>query len=92
MIQEIFKMLNQYAVDIPTLPVNLCLVHLSQFLVECKAVLLECRAVNMGRQAFGTHIVYRETCLQIRRRHLQHLIHKGSIHGSLMYQNTHHRM
>ena len=25
MIQEIFKMLNQYAVDIPTLPVNLCL-------------------------------------------------------------------
>ena len=25
MIQEIFKMLNQYIVDIPTLPVNLCL-------------------------------------------------------------------
>ena len=35
MIQEIFKMLNQYAVDIPTLPVNLCLSHLIQFLVEC---------------------------------------------------------
>ena len=33
MIQEIFKMLNQYAVDIPTLPVNLCLSHLIQFLV-----------------------------------------------------------
>ena len=31
MIQEIFKMLNQYAVDIPTLPVNLCLSHLIQF-------------------------------------------------------------
>ena len=30
-----FKMLNQYAVDIPTLPVNLCLSHLNQFLVEC---------------------------------------------------------
>ena len=26
-------MLNQYAVDIPTLPVNLCLFHLIQFLV-----------------------------------------------------------
>ena len=31
MIQEIFKMLNQYAVDIPTLPVNLCLSHLILF-------------------------------------------------------------
>ena len=26
---------NQYAVDIPTLPVNLCLSHLILFLVEC---------------------------------------------------------
>ena len=32
---EIFKMLNQHAVDIPTLPVNQCLSHLIQFLVEC---------------------------------------------------------
>ena len=33
MIQNIFKMLNQYAVGpIPTLPVNLCLSHLIQFL------------------------------------------------------------
>ena len=30
-----FKMLNQYAVDFPTLPVNHCLSHLIQFLVEC---------------------------------------------------------
>ena len=35
MIQEIFKTLNQYAVDIHTLPVNLCLSHLIQLLVEC---------------------------------------------------------
>ena len=35
MIQEIFKMLNQYAVDNPTLPVNQYLSHLIQFLVEC---------------------------------------------------------
>ena len=33
--QEIFKMLNQYSVDIHTLPVNLCLSHLIQFFVEC---------------------------------------------------------
>ena len=30
-----FKMLNQHTVDIPTFPVNLCLSHLIQFLVEC---------------------------------------------------------
>ena len=47
-------MLNQYAVDIPTLPVNPCLSHLIQFLVEC-------RAAKMGRQAFGAHMVYRGT-------------------------------
>ena len=35
MIQEIFKMPNQDAVDIPTLPVSLCLSHLIRFLVEC---------------------------------------------------------
>ena len=34
-IREIFKMLNQYAVDILTLPVNQCLSLLIQFLVEC---------------------------------------------------------
>ena len=61
MIQEIFKMLNLYAVDIPTSPVNLCLSHLIQFLVECLAVQKECRAAEIGRQAFGTHMVYRET-------------------------------
>ena len=35
MIREIFKMLNQYAVDNPTLPVNQCFSHLIQILVEC---------------------------------------------------------
>ena len=33
--EEILKMLNQYAVDNPTFPVNLCHSHLIQFLVEC---------------------------------------------------------
>ena len=35
MIREIFKMLNQYAVDNPTLPVNQRFSHLSEILAEC---------------------------------------------------------
>ena len=35
MIGEILKMLNQYAVDNPTLPVNQCFSHLIQILAEC---------------------------------------------------------
>ena len=35
MTQEINKVLNQYAVEILTSPVNSCLSHLVQFLVEC---------------------------------------------------------
>ena len=56
MIQEIFKMLNQYAEDIPTLPVNQCYSHLIQFLRECYAVPQECQVAKKGRQAFGTHM------------------------------------
>ena len=56
MILEIFKMLNQYAVDNLTLPVNQCSSHLSEILAECQAVLWECRAATMGRQVFlDTH-------------------------------------
>ena len=36
-----------------------------------------CRAAKMGRQVFGTHIVYRETFLQIQLRLLQHLIRRN---------------
>ena len=39
MIQKIFRMLNQFAVEIPTLPVDQCHSHLIQFLEECWAVL-----------------------------------------------------
>ena len=35
MIQKIFRMLNQFAVEIHTLPVNQCHSHLIQFLKEC---------------------------------------------------------
>ena len=54
-------MLNQYAVDYPTLPINLCFSHLIQILLECKAVLWECRAAEKGRQVFGRHMEDRET-------------------------------
>ena len=54
-ILEIFNMLNQYAVDNPTLPVNLRSSHLSDILAGCKASLWDCRAAETGRQAFGTH-------------------------------------
>ena len=76
MIQEIFKMQNQYAVNVHTLPVNLRLSHLIEFLVECQAVLEECRAAKMGRQAFGTRMANRETLLQIQMRHHQHFIRR----------------
>ena len=63
MIHEIFKMLNQYAVDIPTLPVNQCLYHLIQFLVECWAVLWECLAAKMGRPSiWDTWYIGKRVC------------------------------
>ena len=60
MIREIAKMLNQYAVDNPTLSINLSFPpHPDP--VECLAVLWECRAATMGRQTLGTRMAYRET-------------------------------
>ena len=53
-------MLIEFAVEIPTLRVDQCHSHLIQFLKECQAVLLECRAAEKGRQAYGTHMVYRK--------------------------------
>ena len=76
------KMLNQYAVDNPTLPVNLRFSHLFKILKECPAVLWECRAATMGRQVFWTRMECWETFLQIQLRLLQHLIRKSQILGS----------
>ena len=47
--------------------------HLIRYLEECCDSLSYRRAAEKGRQAFGTHMVYRETFLQIQRRLLQHL-------------------
>ena len=84
---------NQYAVDNPTLPVNWRYFHLIVILGDCQAVLWEWRAAKMGRQVFGTHMVFRETFLQIQQRLLQLFIRKSRIHGVQAYQNrfTHQR-
>ena len=66
-------MLNQFAVEIPTLPVNQCLSHLIRYLKGCRGILSYRRAAKKGRQAFGTHMVYRETFLQIHM-HLHQLL------------------
>ena len=81
MIREIFKMLNQYAVDNPTLPVDQCPSHFIRYLKGCWAILWECRAAMKGRQAFGTHMVHRETFLQIHLHLHQLLILKNCING-----------
>ena len=54
-------MLNQFTVEIPTLPVDQCHSHLIRYLEGCCDILSYRRAAEKGRQAFGTHMVYRET-------------------------------
>ena len=81
MIQEIFRMLNQFAVEIPTLPERLSIPPGIGWGGNDTGRLKECRAAEKGRQAFGTHMVYRETLLPIQLRPLQHLIHRNWIHG-----------
>ena len=85
-------MLNQYAMDIPTLTVNLCLSHLIQFLVECFS-----RSIGMPSRKNGPPSIWDTqgfpgNVLQIQQRLLQHLIRRSRIHGPLIYQNkfTHH--
>ena len=86
--QKIFRMLNQFAVEIPTLPFDQCHSHLIQFLKECEAVLLECRAAEKCRQAFGTHMVYRETFLQIHRLlHQLRILRNWTLRGGKLLKN-----
>ena len=73
-------MLNQFAVEIPTLPVDQCLSHHIQYQKDCCDILSLRRTAEKG-QAFGTHRVYRETFLQIQMRLHQHLILKNCING-----------
>ena len=68
-------MLNQFAVEIPTLPVNQCYSHFIPNLKGC--YLSECRDSKKGRPVFGIHRVYRETFLLIHVRLPQHLVLKN---------------
>ena len=58
-------MLNQFAVEIPTLPVDQCLSHLIRYRKGCCDSLSYRRAAKKGRHAFGTRMAYRKTFLQI---------------------------
>ena len=75
-------MLNQFAVEIHTLPVDQCHSHFIRCLEECCDSLSYRRAAEKGRHAFGIHLVYRKTFLQIHRLPLQLLILKNwTLHG-----------
>ena len=52
-------MRNQFAVEIPMLPVDQCHSHLIRYLEGCCDILSCRRAAEKGRQAFGTHMVFR---------------------------------
>ena len=80
-ILRIFRMLNQFAVEIPTFPVDQCHSHLIRHLEECFDSLSHRRAAKKGRQAFATHMVYRKTFLQIHMHLHQLLILKNCING-----------
>ena len=56
-------MLNQFALEIPTLPVDHCYSLNIRYLKGCCGVLSYRQAAEKGRQAFGTHMVFRETFL-----------------------------
>ena len=68
-------MLNQFAVEIPTLPVDQC--HTPH---PMPGGMLR-QSAEKGRQPFGTHMVYRETFLQIHFHLHQLLILKNCING-----------
>ena len=64
-------MLNQFAVEIPTLPVDQCHFHLIRYRKGCWGILSYRRAAKKGRQAFlGTHgfsgnVFFKSTCIFI---------------------------
>ena len=79
--KDFFRMLKQFAVETPTLPVDQCHSHLIRYLEECCDSLSYRRAVEKGRQAFGTHMVYLETFLSIHLHFHQRFILKNWING-----------
>ena len=75
-------MLNQFAVEIPTLPVDQCHSHphpKPEGMLRYSFV-TPCRREGAAKHC-GTHMVFRETFLQIQMRHHEHLILKNCING-----------
>ena len=75
-------MLNQFAVEIPTLPVDQCHSHFIQYLKECLS--RSFRNAEPQRRAakhLGHTWYIGKRFLQIQMRFLQHLIHKNCISG-----------
>ena len=81
MILRIFRMLNQFAVEIPTLPVDQCLSQHIRYLKGCWDLPSYRRAAKKVRHAFGTHMECRETFLQIHMHLHQFHILKNWNHG-----------
>ena len=80
MIQGIFRMLNQFSVEIPTLPIDQCPPHpIPEGMLSRSCGMLSRR--EGPRQAFVTHMVHWETFLQIQMRLVQHFIRRNWIHG-----------
>ena len=92
MIREMFKMLNQYAVDSPTLLVNQFFPTSSRSWWNVKPFSGNAEPQQWAAKYLGHTWYIGKRFLQIQRRLLQHLIRKNRIPGSLMYQNTHHHM
>ena len=74
-------MLNQFAVEIPALPVDQCYFLHIRSMKGCWGLHSYRRAEKKGGQAFGTHMVYRKTFLQIHLHLHQLLIHKNCTNG-----------
>ena len=89
MIQKIFKMLKQYAVDIPTLSVNLCLSH------HAVPGGMLSSSIGMPSRKDGppsiwdTHGISGNVFLQIQMGHLQHFILKNYPSSSHISEPTH---
>ena len=81
MIQEIFKMLNQSAVDILTLPVNQCFSHLVQSWWSAKPFYRNAEPRRWAAKQLGHAWYIGKRFLQIQRRPLQHLIRRNWIHA-----------
>ena len=92
MIREIFKMLNQYAVDNPTFPVNQLFSHLSRSWRNAKPVSGNFEPQQWAAKYLGHAWFFEKSFCKSTASSSAPLSARDQIFGSLMYQNTHHHM